>query len=113
MHKSICKPCAIKAKANGYLVHHLPPYLLNQRNKVRCYLCGEMRVQHMWLNMELRNHPRRVREVNQEIKRGDIRRIDEDTQAAVDAALAVSVGLDNIRWGRDQHESKTEHNQQS
>ena len=62
-NKPICKPCATKAKANGYLLHHIPPYLLNQCNKVRCHLCGETRFQYMYLNMEFRKHPRKVRVV--------------------------------------------------
>jgi len=62
-NRPICKPCAGKAKKQGYLVHHLPPYLLHRRNKVRCHLCGELRYHYMYLNMEFRNHPRRVRAV--------------------------------------------------
>ena len=63
MHQAICKPCADKARGKGFLVHDLPPYLLYRYNKIRCYLCGEKRFHFNYLNMELRNHPRKVREV--------------------------------------------------
>ena len=59
----ICKACAIKARGKGYLVHHLPPYLLKKRNKIKCHLCGEIRYHYMYLNREFKNHPRKVREV--------------------------------------------------
>ena len=62
-NKAICKPCAKIAKKKGYLLHYLPPYLFKQYNKIRCYLCGGMRFHYMWINAELRNHPRKVREV--------------------------------------------------
>ena len=62
-NKPICKPCAGSAKRKGYLMHHLPPYLLNKHNKVRCYLCGETRYHYMYLNLEFERHPRKVRTV--------------------------------------------------
>jgi len=62
-NRPICQRCAEKVKARGYLVNHLPPYLFARRNKVKCYLCGEMRFHYMYLNMEFKNHPRKVRVV--------------------------------------------------
>ena len=60
-NKPICKACAEEAKAQGYLVHHLPPYLWRQRNIIKCALCKKMKYHEMYLNTEFRKHPRRVR----------------------------------------------------
>jgi len=60
-NKPICKACAKSAKAKGYLVHHLPPYLWKKRNKVVCHLCKKMRYHDMYLNTEFCNRPRKVR----------------------------------------------------
>ena len=59
----ICKTCAEKAKAKGYLVHYLPPYLLQKRQVIRCYLCKKKRYHAMYLNHEFKKRPRKVRTV--------------------------------------------------
>jgi len=60
-NKAICKECADKAKAEGYLVHHLLPYLRKNRNRIRCARCKKVRYHEMYLNGEFCSHPRKVR----------------------------------------------------
>ena len=60
-NKPICRSCAKRAKAGGYLVHHLPPYLWKKRNIIKCHLCKKKRYHDMYLNTEFENRPRKVR----------------------------------------------------
>ena len=59
-NKPICGVCARRAKKQGYLVHHLPPYLKEKRNIIKCHLCKKRKYHDMYLNTEFENHPRKV-----------------------------------------------------
>ena len=61
MDYPICKACAKRAKAEGYLTHELPPYLQERGNIIKCHLCKKHSRHAMNLNAEFSRHPRKVR----------------------------------------------------